>query len=118
MFFIIVSQYVLNQYFSLQDKISKNRFWPMEIGRTPQAPPKAAKGKGGDDDAHVTFHGVVYINMAPLLYPGVKRIRGAYRVHPYLESEVLEKVKYSLFHFYVYIFEFTVVDVLRVFLSD
>ena len=65
----------------------------MEVGRTPQAAPKVGKGKGGEDDTHVSFHGVVYINMAPLLYPGVKRIRGAYKVHPYIEHEVNEKVR-------------------------
>ena len=31
--------------------------------------------------------------MVPLLYPGVKRIRGAFHVYPYLDSTVYEKVR-------------------------
>lgn len=35
--------------------------------------------------------------MVPLLYPGVKQIRGAFHVYPYLDSTVYEKVrKYCL----------------------
>ena len=61
--------------------------------RTPQiAAGKGGKGKGGDDETHTSFHGVVYLNLAPLLYPGVKRIRGAYRVHAYTDAELTEKV--------------------------
>ncbi len=30
--------------------------------------------------------------MAPLLYPGATRIRGAYKVYPYAESEYINKV--------------------------
>ena len=64
--------------------------------RTPQtAAGKGGKGKGGggDDDTHTSFHGVVFLNLAPLLYPGVKRIRGAYRVHAYTDADVVEKVR-------------------------
>ena len=49
-------------------------------------------GKGKKDDDGTSFHGVVYINLAPLLYPGVKRIRGAYKVHAYSDQELNEKV--------------------------
>lgn len=65
----------------------------MEVGRTAQvAAGKGGKGKPSDADEHVSFHGIVYLNLAPLLYPGVKRIRGAYRVHPYTEQDMMEKV--------------------------
>ncbi|CAH1791968.1 unnamed protein product, partial [Owenia fusiformis] len=76
---------------SFQEKIAKNRYWPVEVMR--MAVPTAGKGKKGanDDDGHFSFHGVCYINMAPLLYPGVKRIRGAYKVHAFLEHDVAEK---------------------------
>ncbi|ELK32416.1 Tetratricopeptide repeat protein 18 [Myotis davidii] len=52
-----------------------------------------------DDENALSFHGVAYVNMVPLLYPGVKRIRGAFRVYPYLDSMVYEKTKcsFSLF---------------------
>lgn len=82
---------------SLQDKIAKTRFWPLEVVRTPQvAAAKGGKGKGGDDDAHTSYHGVVYLNLAPLLYPGVKRIRGAYKVHSFTEPDLTEKVGHSV----------------------
>ncbi|XP_077933708.1 cilia- and flagella-associated protein 70 isoform X7 [Halichoerus grypus] len=52
-----------------------------------------------DDESQLSFHGVAYVNMVPLLYPGVKRIRGAFHVYPYLDSTVYEKTKclFSLF---------------------
>ncbi|XP_060142466.1 cilia- and flagella-associated protein 70 isoform X4 [Globicephala melas] len=52
-----------------------------------------------DDEGRLSFHGVAYVNMVPLLYPGVKRIRGAFHVYPYLGSTVYEKTKcsFSLF---------------------
>ncbi|XP_036684360.1 cilia- and flagella-associated protein 70 isoform X2 [Balaenoptera musculus] len=52
-----------------------------------------------DDEGQLLFHGVAYVNMVPLLYPGVKRIRGAFHVYPYLDSTVYEKTKclFSLF---------------------
>ncbi|XP_023500821.2 cilia- and flagella-associated protein 70 isoform X5 [Equus caballus] len=52
-----------------------------------------------DDESQLSFHGVAYVNMVPLLYPGVKRIRGAFHVYPYIDSSVYEKTKclFSLF---------------------
>lgn len=80
---------------SLQEKIAHNRIWPVEIMRLPM--PSITKGKvkqqSSDEDQNVTFHGVAYVNMAPLLYPGIKKIQGAYLVKPYIDSEVLEKTK-------------------------
>ena len=59
--------------------------------------PSITKGKGkqqsSDEDQHVTFHGVAFVNMAPLLYPGIKKIQGAYLVKPHIDSEVLERTK-------------------------
>ncbi|XP_066098738.1 cilia- and flagella-associated protein 70 isoform X5 [Saccopteryx bilineata] len=46
-----------------------------------------------EDESPLSFHGVAYVNMVPLLYPGVKRIRGAFHVYPYLDSTVYEKTK-------------------------
>ncbi|XP_068924320.1 cilia- and flagella-associated protein 70 [Petaurus breviceps papuanus] len=87
---------------SFQKRIADCRFWPVEITRVPIVP--VSKGKStkvdkGDDDGQVFFHGVAYVNMVPLLYPGVKRIRGAFRVYPYLDGPVYEKTKclFSLF---------------------
>ncbi|XP_072839051.2 cilia- and flagella-associated protein 70 [Pogona vitticeps] len=88
--------------------------WPVEITRVPvvtSTKGKAGKGeKGGGgaggasggaagEEEQISFHGVAFVNLVPLLYPGVKRIRGAFRVFPYHDSEVFEKTKclFSLF---------------------
>ncbi|XP_029140573.1 cilia- and flagella-associated protein 70 [Protobothrops mucrosquamatus] len=54
---------------------------------------------GATEEDPISFHGVAYVSLVPLLYPGVKRIRGAFRVFPYHDSEVFEKTKclFSLF---------------------
>ncbi|XP_056020646.1 cilia- and flagella-associated protein 70-like isoform X12 [Ostrea edulis] len=75
---------------SFQDKIAKCRYWPVEVMRLPQ--PAAAKGKK-DDEGSISYHGVAFVNLAPLLYPGVKRIRGAYKVHAYTDHAMHEKTK-------------------------
>ncbi|XP_019601567.2 cilia- and flagella-associated protein 70 isoform X1 [Rhinolophus sinicus] len=87
---------------SFQKRIADCRLWPVEITRVPliTAPKgKAARFDKAEDENQLSFHGVAYVNMVPLLYPGVKRIRGAFRVYPYLDSVVYEKTKclFSLF---------------------
>nr|XP_036854798.1 cilia- and flagella-associated protein 70 [Manis javanica] len=87
---------------SFQKRIADCRFWPVEITRIPlMAAPKgkAAKFDKAEDESQLSFHGVAYVNMVPLLYPGVRRIRGAFHVYPYLDSTVYEKTKcsFSLF---------------------
>uniref|UniRef100_W5M3G9 Cilia and flagella associated protein 70 n=1 Tax=Lepisosteus oculatus TaxID=7918 RepID=W5M3G9_LEPOC len=69
-------------------RIADCRFWPVEIMRTPQS-----NTTKGEDDGQISFHGVAYVDMAPLLYPGVKRIRGAYPVVPFYETDLLAKTK-------------------------
>ncbi|KAK3728400.1 hypothetical protein QZH41_017640 [Actinostola sp. cb2023] len=80
---------------SFQSKIAQNRVWPVEIVRTPF--PQATKSKGkqtaAEEEVPISYHGVAYVNMAPLLYPGVNRIHGAYLVRPFLENEVIERTK-------------------------
>nr|XP_034355072.1 cilia- and flagella-associated protein 70 isoform X2 [Arvicanthis niloticus] len=87
---------------SLQKRIADCRLWPVEITRVPMiVMPKAKPGKleKTEDENQLSFHGVAYVNMVPLLYPGVKRIRGAFHVYPYLDGTVFEKTKclFSLF---------------------
>ncbi|NXG70057.1 CFA70 protein, partial [Baryphthengus martii] len=80
----------------LQKRIAKCRYWPVEVCRVAVASPskgKTSKADKGDEDKQISFHGVAYVNMMPLLCPGVKRIRGAFRVFNYQESEVFEKTK-------------------------
>ncbi|XP_069315984.1 cilia- and flagella-associated protein 70 isoform X1 [Eulemur rufifrons] len=87
---------------SFQKRIVDCRLWPVEITRVPLV--VVPKGKAGkfdktEDEGQLSFHGVAYVNMVPLLYPGVKRIRGAFHVYPYLDTTVHEKTKclFSLF---------------------
>uniref|UniRef100_A0A0P6JFB0 Tetratricopeptide repeat protein 18 n=1 Tax=Heterocephalus glaber TaxID=10181 RepID=A0A0P6JFB0_HETGA len=87
---------------SFQKRIADCRLWPVEITRVPLI--NVPKGKAGkfdknEDESQLSFHGVAYVNMVPLLYPGVRRIRGAFHIYPYLDSTVYEKTKclFSLF---------------------
>ncbi|XP_042546132.1 cilia- and flagella-associated protein 70 isoform X6 [Dipodomys spectabilis] len=87
---------------SFQKRIADCRLWPVEITRVPLIvvpKGKAAKAEKAEDETLLSFHGVAYVNMVPLLYPGVKRIRGAFHVYPYIDSAVFEKTKclFSLF---------------------
>uniref|UniRef100_A0A7M4DUJ3 Cilia and flagella associated protein 70 n=1 Tax=Crocodylus porosus TaxID=8502 RepID=A0A7M4DUJ3_CROPO len=81
---------------NLQKHIAESRYWPVEITRVPvvtSTKGKSSKADKGDDDGQISFHGVAYVNVVPLLYPGVKRIRGAFRVVAYQVCEVFEKTK-------------------------
>lgn len=79
----------------LSRRIAQCRLWPIEIMRCPQTKPadagKNSKEKQVEDE--ISFHGVVYMDLAPLLYPGVHRIHGTYRVYPFYESELLTKTQ-------------------------
>ncbi|XP_072032330.1 cilia- and flagella-associated protein 70-like isoform X2 [Amphiura filiformis] len=75
----------------LQQRIAQTRLWPVEVMRMPM--PSAAKPKGKEEENPIFFHGVAYVNLAPLLYPGVKKIHGAYRIHAYNDQEVERKTK-------------------------
>ncbi|CAF4058453.1 unnamed protein product, partial [Rotaria magnacalcarata] len=75
---------------NLQHQLTRVPFIAVEVVRT--ATPTAPKGKK-DDDTGISYHGVVYIETAPLLYPGATRLRGAYRVVPYNETEYKAKTK-------------------------
>lgn len=41
------------------------------------------------------FHGVAFVDLRRLLYPGVKRMRGAFSIQPFSEEEILEKVAWT-----------------------
>uniref|UniRef100_S4R6K0 Cilia and flagella associated protein 70 n=1 Tax=Petromyzon marinus TaxID=7757 RepID=S4R6K0_PETMA len=79
---------------TFQKKIAESRFWPVEVAKI-QIPMAAKGGRSKsekvDEDSQIGFHGVAYVNLAPLLYPGATVVRGAYRVHPYSDAEMLEK---------------------------
>ncbi|XP_045076940.1 cilia- and flagella-associated protein 70-like [Coregonus clupeaformis] len=79
----------------LTRRIAESRLWPVEVMRSPQVGAtkggKAGKDKGGEDETQLSFHAVAYVDMAPLLYPGARRIRGAYRLYPFYGSDLLVK---------------------------
>ncbi|CAM9689464.1 unnamed protein product [Lampetra fluviatilis] len=81
---------------TFQKKIAESRFWPVEVAKI-QIPMAAKGGRSKsekvDEDSQIGFHGVAYVNLAPLLYPGATVVRGAYRVHPYSDIEMLAKTK-------------------------
>ena len=43
--------------------------WPVEVGRY-SVPSAGGKGKVKEEDPVLSYHGVSYLNFAPLLYPG------------------------------------------------
>ncbi|NXL87217.1 CFA70 protein, partial [Alectura lathami] len=80
----------------LQKRIAECQYWPVEVCRMPvtsSSKGKTSRADKGDEDRQIFFHGVAYVNMLPLLCPGVKSIRGAFRVVAYQDGEVLEKTK-------------------------
>ncbi|CAF0731760.1 unnamed protein product [Adineta ricciae] len=77
---------------SLQHQITRAPYIAVEIVRS--SAPTAPRGKK-DDDSGTSYHGVAYIETAPLLYPGATRCRGAYKVVPYNEAEYKSKTKRS-----------------------
>ncbi|NWX28506.1 CFA70 protein, partial [Notiomystis cincta] len=78
----------------LQKRIAECRYWPVELCKISMAGKgKNSKSDKGDEDKQIAFHGVAYVNMLHLLCPGVKQIRGAFRVFNYQASEVFEKTK-------------------------
>ncbi|NWS20680.1 CFA70 protein, partial [Pachyramphus minor] len=79
----------------LQKRIAECRHWPVELCRVSTAPSSKGKASKVDkgDETQISFHGVAYVNMLPLLCPGVKEIRGAFRVFSYQDSKVFKKTK-------------------------
>lgn len=43
----------------------------------------------------IPFHGVAFVDLGRLLYPGIKRMRGAYSIQPFSEEELLQKVAHK-----------------------
>ncbi|XP_031704683.1 cilia- and flagella-associated protein 70 [Anarrhichthys ocellatus] len=75
----------------LQQKITESRLWPVEIMRSTKAVKMLDEG-----NPEIPFHGVAFVDMGRLLYPGVRRIRGAYSIQPFSEAELLKKAKQSV----------------------
>ncbi|CAI5644785.1 unnamed protein product [Oreochromis niloticus] len=75
----------------LKQRITKSRFWPVEIMRS-----LAPLSKLGAEDSEIPFHGLAFVDFGQLLYPGVQRIRGAYSVQPFSDEDLLNKAKRSI----------------------
>uniref|UniRef100_A0A8D3CYI6 Cilia and flagella associated protein 70 n=1 Tax=Scophthalmus maximus TaxID=52904 RepID=A0A8D3CYI6_SCOMX len=73
-----------------RSRISESRLWPVEIMRVPHG--KAVTKQMTDENPEIPFHGVAFVDLGRLLGPGVSRIRGAFRIHPFYEAELLKKV--------------------------
>uniref|UniRef100_A0A1A8PUR4 Tetratricopeptide repeat domain 18 n=1 Tax=Nothobranchius rachovii TaxID=451742 RepID=A0A1A8PUR4_9TELE len=75
----------------LQQKITESRLLPVEIMRSSVQPKKLNVG-----NPEVSFHGLAFVDLGHLLVPGVRRIRGAYHVEPFSESELFIKSKQTV----------------------
>ena len=54
--------------------------------------PQTGKGKGREEETLLSHHGVAYLDLSPLLYPGTSHVAGAFSVHPFSEADVVTKV--------------------------
>ncbi|XP_056439457.1 cilia- and flagella-associated protein 70 [Gadus chalcogrammus] len=77
----------------LSERIEKCRLWPLEIMKAPPPVVQGGKVPETEPEQQISFHGVAYVDMGPLLYPGATRVRGTYRVYPFSESDLLAKTK-------------------------
>ncbi|XP_037342703.2 cilia- and flagella-associated protein 70 isoform X1 [Pungitius pungitius] len=77
----------------LRQKITESRLWPLEIMRLTKAAETKMLAEG---NLEIPFHGVAFVDMGRLLFPGVRRIRGAYSIQTFSEAELLKKAKRSV----------------------
>ncbi|XP_056141224.1 cilia- and flagella-associated protein 70 [Lampris incognitus] len=79
----------------LSQRIGEHRLWPVEMMMSLAQEPKGRKAGRlpAEDELQISFHGVAYVDMGPLLYPGASRIRGAYRVFPFTDADLRAKTK-------------------------
>ncbi|KAM8893823.1 cilia- and flagella-associated protein 70 isoform 3-T3 [Spinachia spinachia] len=77
----------------LRQKITESRLWPVEIMRLTKEAETKMLSEGNLD---IPFHGVGFVDMGRLLFPGVRRIRGAYSIQTFSEAELLKKAKRSV----------------------
>ncbi|XP_071345387.1 cilia- and flagella-associated protein 70 isoform X2 [Trachinotus anak] len=81
----------------LRQRITESRLWPVEIMKSLAPLGKEAEIKQlSEENPEIPFHGVAFVDMGQLLYPGVSRIRGAYSIQPFSEAELLNKARQSV----------------------
>ena len=71
-------------------KIANHRIWPLEVFRATVSMGSKTKVKGEDENL-LSFHGIAYVDMAPLLYPGIHKIHGAFHIKSFHEADLHEK---------------------------
>jgi len=82
---------------ALIDQTSRTRLIPVEFRRFSKESGKGKSGKaskagGGSEDELVPgHHGVSYVDISSLIYPGSKELCGAFNVVPYDEATMTEK---------------------------
>ena len=77
----------------LKKSLSQSSELPIEVVRSiPPPPQKPGKGKT-EEEPTLSYHGVAFVSLSSLLYPGTNKITGAYLVHPYNESEVTTRTQ-------------------------
>ena len=77
-------------------QLSQSPHWPLEVGRYTIPPPATGKGKTKEhQDPVLSLHSVAYLDLSPLLYPGVTTICGAFSLHPYSRTDLMAKVQRS-----------------------
>lgn len=77
----------LNSAFLRQ--LSCSPIWPVELVRISSSP--SGRGKSKEEETTISHHGVAYLDLSSLLYPGVTRVFGAYYVESLNEIELGEK---------------------------
>ncbi|KAM9816916.1 cilia- and flagella-associated protein 70 [Neosynchiropus ocellatus] len=79
----------------LRQKITEQRLWPLEITRSlfPLDKTTESSKQSAEEDIQIPSHGVAFMDLGRLLYPGVKGVRGLYSVHSFSKMELLNKTQ-------------------------
>ena len=64
--------------------------WPVEVMKVTTS---NGRGKGKEEETTLSHHGMAYINMSSLLYPGVTRVFGAYCIEPMDETALSDETR-------------------------
>ena len=73
--------------------IGQTHLWPVEVMRTVPKSGGGSKKDRGQTDDEISYHGIAYVDLSPLLYPGVCTVSGAFRIQPFNEQELEMKTK-------------------------
>ncbi|XP_019862810.1 PREDICTED: cilia- and flagella-associated protein 70-like [Amphimedon queenslandica] len=74
---------------ALLRQLSRSPIWPVELVRISSS--SSGRGKSKEEETTISHHGVAYLDLSSLLYPGVTRVFGAYYVESLNEIELGER---------------------------